>query len=159
MTLFQSKIFGIHKWFKNYVMTHPFDRPMVGELHINDWMDFVSRGERINAPKPRGLGGKVSGVTIDLSAIRLNSKLNNPQWYTYPYTGITVRYTALLRFVDQPCLLAPEPLSIVDMVNATVLNPDVPMAPVQMCKNCATNRSLPASSNSWRSVSNPVAAK
>jgi len=135
------------KRFKNYVMTHPFDRPMVGELHINDWMDFVTRGERINAPKPRGLGGKVSGVPIDLSAIRLNSKLNNPQWYTYPYTGITVRSTALLRFVDQPCLLAPEPPSIVGMVNATVLNPDVPMAPVQMCKNCATNRFLPAKCN------------
>ncbi|HJH28368.1 MAG TPA: DUF2193 domain-containing protein [Methanosarcinaceae archaeon] len=25
-----------------------------------------------------------------------------------------------------------------------MLNPDVPMAPVQMCKNCATNRFLPA---------------
>ncbi|MDF1533944.1 MAG: DUF2193 family protein, partial [Methanosarcinaceae archaeon] len=58
-----------------------------------------------------------------------------------------VRSTALLRFVDQPCLLAPEPPSIVGMVNATVLNPDVPMAPVQMCKNCATNRTLPAKCN------------
>lgn len=135
------------KRFHHWVLAHPYDRPMVGELHINDWLDFVTRGASINAPAPRGSGGKVSGVPIDLSAIRFNSKLNNPQWYTYPYTGISVRTTALLRFVDQPCLLAPEPPSIVGMINATVLHPELPMAPVQLCKNCATARYEPAKCN------------
>jgi hypothetical protein len=135
------------KRFHHWVMAHPYDRPMVGELHINDWLDFATRGASINAPAPRGSGGKVSGVPIDLSAIRFNSKLNNPQRYTYPYTGISVRTTALLRFVDQPCLLAPEPPSIVGMINATVLHPELPMAPVQLCKNCATARYEPAKCN------------
>ncbi|HJH32284.1 MAG TPA: DUF2193 domain-containing protein [Methanosarcinaceae archaeon] len=55
------------KQFKNYVMTHPFDRPMVGELHINDWMDFVTHGERNNAPKPGGLTGSIRSANLPLS--------------------------------------------------------------------------------------------
>ncbi len=137
----------LQKRFNNYKLAHPYDRPMVGELHINDWLDFATRGASINAQPPRGSDGKVMGVPIDLAAIRFNSRLNNPQWYTYPYTAITVRTTALLRFLDQPCLLAPEPPSIAGLVNATALHPDVPMAPVQLCKNCATSRYLPAKCN------------
>lgn len=135
----------MQKRFKNFVLTHPFDRPMVGELHINDFLDFATRGERINAPKTRGGGGKkVMGVPIDLSPVRNNPELNNVQAYAYPYTAITVRATALLRFIDQPCLLAPEPPSIVAMVNALALAPEKPLVPVEMCKNCATSRYLPA---------------
>ncbi len=114
---------------------------------MNDFLDFATRGQRIITPKPRGGGGKVMGVPIDLEPVSTNHELNNPQMYAYPFTAITVRATALLRFVDQPCLLAPEPPSIVGIVNATALNPDEPMAPVQMCKNCATSRFLPAKCN------------
>lgn len=134
----------MQKRFSNYIMTHPYDRSMVGELHVNDFLDFTTRGQRIITPKPRGGGGKVMGVPIDLEPVSTNHELNNPQMYAYPFTAITVRATALLRFVDQPCLLAPEPPSIVGIVNATALDPEMPMAPVQMCKNCATSRFLPA---------------
>lgn len=83
-------------------------------------------------------------VPIDLSPVRNNPELNNVQAYAYPFTAITVRATALLRFIDQPCLLAPEPPSIVAMVNAVALAPERPLAPAEMCKNCATSRYLPA---------------
>jgi len=134
----------MQKRFKNFVLTHPFERPMVGELHINDFLDFATRGARINAHEPGGDAGKVMGVPIDLSPVRNNPELNNVQAYAYPFTAITVRATALLRFIDQPCLLAPEPPSIVAMVNAVALAPEKPLAPVEMCKNCATSRYLPA---------------
>jgi hypothetical protein len=81
----------MQKRFRNFILTHPFDRSMVGELHVNDFLDFITRGERVNAPKPRGDGGKVAGI-----------------------------------------------------LNAIALNPEVALAPVQMCKNCATSRYLPA---------------
>ncbi len=128
----------MQKRFRNFVLTHPFDRPMVGELHVNDFLDFATRGERINK------NGEIMGVPIDLSPVRENPELNNVQAYAYPYTAITVRATALLRFIDQPCLLAPEPPSIVAMVNGVALAPETPLAPVEMCKNCATSRYLPA---------------
>ncbi|MEA3281520.1 MAG: DUF2193 family protein [Euryarchaeota archaeon] len=134
----------MQKRFRNFILTHPFDRSMVGELHVNDFLDFITRGERVNAPKPRGDGGKVAGIPIDLSPVRDHPELNHPEAYAYPFTAITVRATALLRFIDQPCLLAPEPPSIAAMVNAVALNPEVALAPVQMCKNCATARYLPA---------------
>jgi hypothetical protein len=89
-------------------MTHHYDRSMMGELHVNDFLDFATRGQRLITPKPRGSGGKVIGVSIDLKPVISNPELNNPQMHAYPFTAITVRATALLRFVDQPCLLAPE---------------------------------------------------
>ncbi|MGP8324084.1 MAG: DUF2193 family protein [Methanosarcinaceae archaeon] len=56
--------------------------------------------------------------------------------YAYSFTAITVKTTILLRFVEKPCLLAPEPPGIVGFVYAT--------APVQPCKQCTTSRFLPA---------------
>lgn len=84
------------------------------------------------------------GVSIDLKPVVSNPGLNNLQMYAYPFTAITVRATALLRFVEQPCLLAPEPSSIVGIVNAIALNPEEAMAPVQLCRQCSTSRFLPA---------------
>lgn len=49
------------------------------------------------------------GVSINLEPVISNPELNNSQMYAYLFTAITVRGTALLCFVDQPCLLAPEP--------------------------------------------------
>jgi hypothetical protein len=40
------------KRFHHWVLAHPYDRPMVGELHINDWLDFATRGASINALHP-----------------------------------------------------------------------------------------------------------
>lgn len=133
----------MQKRFSNFALTYPYDRPMVGELHINDFLDFITRGERIN----RDHGGKVMGVPIDLAPVRDHPELNNVEAYAYPFCANTIRATALLRFMDQPCLLAPEPPSIAGMINALAMNPKVALAPVQMCKNCATRQYLPAKCN------------
>ncbi len=130
--------------FENYKLKHPFDRVMVGELHVNDFLDFVSRGESIIRNKPIGHEGYIGKVKVDLSPLYYNTELNNPQWYAYPGCAITTRTTALLRFVDQPCLLAPEPPSIVAMVNLVALYPEKAMFPAELCKKCATARYLPA---------------
>ena len=98
----------MQKRFTNYIMTHPYDRSMVGELHVNDFLDLATCGQRLITRKPRGSGGKVMGVSIDLKPVISNPELNNPQMYAYLFIAITVRGTALLCFVDQPCLLAPE---------------------------------------------------
>ena len=90
----------MQKRFTNYIMSHPYNRSMVGELHVNDFLDFITRGQRLITPKPMGSGGKVIGVSIDLKPVIFNPKLNNPQMYTDPFTAITVKATALLRFVD-----------------------------------------------------------
>ncbi len=95
----------MQKRFTNYIMTHPYECSLVGELHANDFIDFFTRGQRLIIHKPRGNGSKVMGVPIDLEPVISNPKLNNPQLYAYMFTAITVRATALLRFVDQPCLL------------------------------------------------------
>ncbi|MFQ6063227.1 MAG: DUF2193 family protein, partial [Methanosarcinales archaeon] len=134
----------LYKRFHNYVQTYPFTRPMVGELHNNDFLDFVARGEQINQT------GKVAGVEIDLDPLKSNPELNSPEKYAYPFCAITVRATALFRFLDMPCLLAPEPPSITGMINACALNPDKPSAPIEMCKNCATKRIMPTKCNYCR---------
>jgi hypothetical protein len=142
----------LQKRFKNYVLTHPYDRGMVGELHVNDWLDFATRGDRIiKSEATGGFGRKTAGVPVDFQPLRQNHALNNPQWYSYPYTSITVRASALFRFVDQPCMLAPEAPSINALVNQTALAPERAMAPVQLCKHCATARYLPAKCNYCRS--------
>ncbi len=130
--------------FDNYVQKYPFTRPMVGELHINDFLDFASRGEKINLPKTRGGTAKVGGVEISHEPIYTNDEINHPEKYAYPFCAVTTRATALMRFLDMPCLLAPEPPSITGMVNACALTPDKPAAPIELCKNCATARATPA---------------
>ncbi|MHC1584112.1 MAG: DUF2193 family protein [Methanosarcinales archaeon] len=130
--------------FNNWVLTHPYDRPMVAELHINDWLDFIAKGERVIRDPPHGYGGKTMGVPVDLWPIRNNTYLNDPQWYAYPYCAITARTAALFRFIDQPCMLSPEAPSINALCNQTALNPDKAMAPIQLCKRCATSEWLPA---------------
>lgn len=129
LNLFQER-------FDNYVQKYP-DHPVVDHLHVNDFLDFTSRGEKILEE------GEVMGVEVDLSPIKDSEILNHPEEYAYPACAITVRATALLRFVDQPCLLAPEPPSITGMVNLCALHPEQPAAPVEMCKNCATQRKMP----------------
>jgi len=46
---------------------------MVGELHINDWLDFATRGDRIiKSEATDGLGRKTGGVPVDFQPMRQN---------------------------------------------------------------------------------------
>ncbi|MCD6207179.1 MAG: DUF2193 family protein, partial [Methanosarcinales archaeon] len=52
--------------------------------------------------------------------------------------------TRVLRVRGPAGPLAAGAPGIAARINAVALNPEVALAPVQMCKNCATSRYLPA---------------
>ncbi|WP_456468533.1 DUF2193 family protein [Archaeoglobus sp.] len=118
--------------FYNWVMLRQFDRNVVSELHVNDFLDFTFRGQRL-AEK----GWKLRNFEPDFSDYD-SSMLHAGELYAYPFCAITTKFATLMKFADMPCLLAPEPMSIVVLVNAVALNPEKPFAPVSICKNCAT---------------------
>ncbi len=124
--------------FYNYIMLNQFGRNVVNELHINDLLDFVFRGQRL-AEK----GWKVRGFEPDFSEYE-RSKLNEGETHAFPFCVTTTKFATLMKFADMPCLLAPEPISIYSLVNAVAMKPEVPFAPVSMCKNCATAHVQPA---------------
>jgi hypothetical protein len=45
----------------------------------------------------------------------------NPQRYAYPACAITVRFSALMRLSDYPCLLTSEPVTATMMTNIIAL--------------------------------------
>ena len=131
------------KRFHNFVQQYP-TRGAAAELHNCDFMDMIYRGYTSinNARKARSsqkidLVPKAAGFDVDLSAIAENEVLMNPQRYTYPACGITVRFSSLMRLADYPCLLTPEPVTATMMTNIIALNKEVPGSPVRGCKNCA----------------------
>ena len=133
------------KRFHNFVQQYP-TRGAAAELHNCDFMDMIYRGYTSinNARKARSsakidLVPKAAGFDVDLSAINENEVLMNPQRYTYPACGITVRFSSLMRLADYPCLLTPEPVTatMMMMTNIIALNKEAPGSPVRGCKNCA----------------------
>ena len=131
------------KRFHNFVQQYP-TRGAAAELHNCDFMDMIYRGYTSinNARKARSsakidLVPKAAGFDVDLSAIAENEVLMNPQRYTYPACGITVRFSSLMRLADYPCLLTPEPVTATMMTNIIALNKEAPGSPVRGCKNCA----------------------
>jgi hypothetical protein len=124
------------KRFYNYASMHP-DRGEADELHNVDTIDILMRGEEILEPKPRGKGGKVKGIKVDLSPVENHPIVMNPQRYTYPACAITQRFAALMHMADFPCYMTPECVTATLMTNAVALNPDRPGAPVRGCKDCA----------------------
>ena len=132
------------KRFHNFVQQYP-TRGAAAELHNCDFMDMIYRGYTAinNARKARSsqkidLVPKAAGFDVDLSAINESEVLMNPQRYTYPACGITVRFSSLMRLTDYPCLLTPEPVNATMMTNIIALNKEVPGSPVRGCKNCAS---------------------
>ena len=132
------------KRFHNFVQQYP-TRGAAAELHNCDFMDMIYRGYTAinNARKARSsqkidLVPKAAGFDVDLSAINESEVLMNPQRYTYPACGITVRFSSLMRLADYPCLLTPEPVTATMMTNIIALNKEVPGSPVRGCKNCAS---------------------
>lgn len=126
------------KRFHNLVLINP-RRGAAAELHNVDFMDLIEKGERIIDHKPRGAGCTVQGIPIDLSPIENNEILNNPQWYTYPACAITVRFSALMRLADFPCLITSEPVTATMLTNIISLHKKEPHSPARVCKFCAAN--------------------
>jgi hypothetical protein len=126
------------KRYHNFVLNNP-TRGGAAELHNVDFMDMIERGERILDHAPRGAGGMVSGVPVDLSPIAKHPVVMNPQRYTYPACAITVRFSALMRLADFPCLLTSEPVTATLMTNIIALHPERPHSPARGCKFCAAN--------------------
>ncbi|WP_406656827.1 DUF2193 domain-containing protein [Methanolobus sp. ZRKC2] len=126
------------KRFHNLVLMNP-RRGAAAELHNVDFIDLIEKGERIIDHKPRGAGGIVQGIPIDLSPIEKSEVLNNPQRYTYPACAITVRFSALMRLSDFPCLLTSEPVTATMMTNIIALHKEEAHSPARVCKFCSAN--------------------
>ena len=131
------------KRYHNYVQQYP-SRGAADELHNCDFMDMAYRGwgyidkaRKMRSSEKTELVPKVKGFEVDLSPITTSEVLMNPQRYTYPSCGITVRFSSLMRLADFPCLLTSEPITATMMTNVIALNPKVPGSPVRGCKNCA----------------------
>jgi hypothetical protein len=132
------------KRYHNYVQLYP-TRSGAAELHNHDFMDMIYRGWRYLDKARRsenGAGGefvpKVAGFDVNLKPVDENEVIMNPQRYTYPGCAITVRFSALMRLADYPCLLTSEPVTATMMTNIIALHKETPGAPARVCKECGT---------------------
>jgi hypothetical protein len=124
------------KRFYNYAAMNP-KRGEADELHNVDTIDILLRGEQILDIAPKGGGGKIKGIEVDLSPVNNHEVVMNPQRYTYPACAITQHFAALMHMADFPCYLTPECVTATLMTNCIALAPDKPGSPVRGCKNCA----------------------
>jgi hypothetical protein len=132
------------KRFHNYVQLYP-NRGAAAELHNCDFMDMIYRGWKYVDTERRAKNGsrgnlepKVAGYKVDLTPIHKNNVIMNPQRYAYPACAITVRYSALMRLADYPCLLTSEPVTATMMTNIIALHKENPASPARVCKDCAS---------------------
>lgn len=132
------------KRYHNYVQLYP-QRGAAVELHNCDFMDMIYRGwkyldkaRRFQASGAGIIQPKVGGFDVDLSPLLKNDVLANPQRYAYPACAMTVRFSAMMRLADYPCLLTSEPVTATLMTNIIALHKDTPAAPARICKDCAS---------------------
>jgi len=132
------------KRYHNYVQLYP-KRGAAIELHNCDFMDMIYRGwklvdkaRRMQASDKGLVVPRVGGFGVDLSPVVNNEVLANPQRYTYPACAMTVRFSAMMRLADYPCLLTSEPVTATLMTNIIALHKEVPAAPARICKDCAS---------------------
>nr|WP_321352581.1 DUF2193 domain-containing protein [uncultured Methanoregula sp.] len=132
------------KRYHNYVQLYP-KRGAAIELHNCDFMDMIYRGwkmvdkaRRMQSSEPGLVKPKAGGFDVDLSPIIKNEVLSNPQRYAYPACAMTVRFSAMMRLADYPCLLTSEPVTATLMTNIIALHKDVAAAPARICKDCAS---------------------
>lgn len=132
------------KRFHNYVQLYP-DRGAAAELHNCDFMDMVYRGWKYIDVARRMMNGqsemlkpKVGNNIVDLEPIHDNEVIMNPQRYAYPACAISVRFSALMRLADYPCLLTSEPITATMMTNLIALHKKTPASPARVCKDCAS---------------------
>jgi hypothetical protein len=131
------------KRFHNYVQLYP-TRGAAAELHNCDFMDMIYRGwdhldtaRRAQNGAPGKLVPRIGSFKVDMEPIHQDEVIMNPQRYTYPACAITVRFSALMRLADYPCLLTSEPVTATLMTNIIALNKENPASPARTCKNCA----------------------
>lgn len=127
----------LNKRFHNYAAMNP-GRGEADELHNADFMDILKRGEQIIDIAPKGGGGVLKGIPVDLTPVQNNEVVMNPQRYTYPACAITQRFAALMSLADYPCFLTTECVTATLMTNIIALNPSKVGAPARTCKDCAT---------------------
>ena len=146
------------KRYHNYVQLYP-RRGAAIELHNCDFMDMIYRGwklvdkaRRMRSSEPGLLTPRIGGFDVDLSPIHENEVLANPQRYAYPACAMTVRFSAMMRLADYPCLLTSEPVTATLMTNIIALHKEVPAAPARICKDCASAALMDFRHNScqWR---------
>ncbi len=132
------------KRYHNYVQLYP-KRGAAIELHNCDFMDMIYRGwklvdkaRRMQSSEPGPVRPKIGGFEVDLSPVDTNEVLANPQRYAYPACAMTVRFSAMMRLADYPCLLTSEPVTATLMTNIIALHKDVAAAPARICKDCAS---------------------
>lgn len=132
------------KRYHNFVQQFP-TRGAASELHNCDFMDMIYRGygyldkaRKARSAEPEELKPIVGGKIVDLSSIKDNEVIMNPQRYTYPSCAISVRFSSLMRLADYPCLLTSEPVTATMMTNVIALHKEDPASPVRGCKNCAS---------------------
>jgi hypothetical protein len=132
------------KRFHNYVQLYP-TRGAAAELHNCDFMDMIYRGWKYMDKERRMKNGsmgklkpEVAGYKVDLDPVHKNNVIMNPQRYAYPACAISVRFSALMRLADYPCLLTSEPVTATMMTNIIALHKENPASPARVCKNCAS---------------------
>jgi hypothetical protein len=91
---------------------------------------------------PKGAGGKIKGIPVDLGRVDAHPVIMNPQRYTYPACAISQRFAALMSLSDYPCFLTTECVTATLMTNIIALQPGKPGAPARTCKDCATTALL-----------------
>jgi hypothetical protein len=131
----------LNKRFHNYVVMNP-KRGGADELHNADFMDILLRGEQILDIVPKGDGGVIKGIPVDLSPVDNNEVIANPQRYTYPACAISQRFAALMSLSDYPCFLTTECVTATLMTNIIALAPGKVASPARTCKDCATTTLL-----------------
>ena len=132
------------KRFHNYVQQYP-TRGAAAELHNCDFMDMIYRGwkyldleRRMKNGSKGPLKPDVAGFKVNLEPIHENEVIMNPQRYAYPSCAISVRFSALMRLADYPCLLTSEPVTATMMTNIIAMHKESPASPARVCKGCAS---------------------
>ena len=106
----------------------------------------------MQAGTPGALTPKVGGFNVDLSPILKNDVIANPQRYAYPACAMTVRFSAMMRLADYPCLSTSEPVTATLMTNIIALNKTVAAAPHGSARTVPLPRS-------WTSGTAPASGK
>ena len=83
------------------------------------FLEYIARGERVLKQDK----GKVGDIEVDLSPIQETDVLMHPQRYTWGRTSITCRFSAVMRFADEPFQLINDPMMLVWVKDVLALRP------------------------------------
>jgi hypothetical protein len=131
----------LERRFRNLALGRP--STYMRECMCVEFTNFLRWGERFIEAPPRGFGCRVNGVKIDLTAVDEDEVLSNPQRYTWPECPITVRFSSLLKFADEPFHLYSDPAICLYMTEAISLKPEESRLPLKICKECSQTTYLP----------------